>query len=413
MAENVVVTHESRNEVPFSLAELFFSRTDSRGIIESGNQVFQRISQYSWPELYKKPHNIIRHPDMPKAVFYLLWSFLKQQKPIAAYVKNRAKDGRHYWVFAIATPIDGGYLSVRLKPSSDFFPIIQSAYQSILGLERDKGLSPKESAEEILAALRGLGFKSYDDFMSIAISKEITARNAALGKKKEPFLDCFSGISSQASKIIKETESIYESYEANRYVPLNLQIHSSQLGEEGKAIGVISSNFSAVSAEVNEEIKNFDLAAQDVFNQIYLGQFLLCVALIQGEVFEQFKLESTSGNENDKACEMELLNKQRTEYRDKASLCLNTILKNITHFEMDCQRMKKCATSLEVIRVMGKVNAANHSSHSGLNELIDELKTFQTAISERIKTIESYRLSMKFDTEYVIKQLNDILNAGA
>ena len=56
------------NEVPFTFEELFFSRTDWRGVILAGNSVFQRVSLYDWDELIQKPHNVIRHPDMPKGV---------------------------------------------------------------------------------------------------------------------------------------------------------------------------------------------------------------------------------------------------------------------------------------------------------------------------------------------------------
>ncbi|HPE46849.1 MAG TPA: PAS domain-containing protein [Hyphomonas sp.] len=97
------------NESRFEFNELFFSRTDESGIIKFGNSVFQRVSVYEWDELLNKPHKIIRNPDTPRAVFRLLWDSIKSGSPIGAYVKNRAKDGRYYWVFAIVTPVEGGY----------------------------------------------------------------------------------------------------------------------------------------------------------------------------------------------------------------------------------------------------------------------------------------------------------------
>ena len=137
------LNNHAKDEVPFSLAELFFSRTDERGIILAGNSIFQRISMYAWEELLKKPHNIIRHPHMPKAVFWLLWETIKKGEPIGAYVKNRAKDGRYYWVFAIVTPIEGGYLSVRLKPSSAFLQVVEQEYKTLVDLENNAKLSTK------------------------------------------------------------------------------------------------------------------------------------------------------------------------------------------------------------------------------------------------------------------------------
>lgn len=96
-----------------------FSTTDAKGIILSGNDVFVRVSGFSADELYGQPHNIIRHPDMPRAAFALLWANLKKEQPFAAYVKNMAKDGSYYWVFMVAVPTgDNQFLSIRFKPSS-------------------------------------------------------------------------------------------------------------------------------------------------------------------------------------------------------------------------------------------------------------------------------------------------------
>src|SRR5690606_31957630 len=103
-------------------------RTDAAGLIQFGNSVFQRVSIYDWDELLGKPHKIVRHPDTPRAAFWLLWSAIKDGRPFGAYVKNRAKDGRFYWVFAIVTPVDGGYLSVRLRPSTELLAVIKREY---------------------------------------------------------------------------------------------------------------------------------------------------------------------------------------------------------------------------------------------------------------------------------------------
>lgn len=63
-------------ESEFKFEELFFSRTNTRGIIQSANSVFQRVSKYEWEELLQKPHKIIRHPAMPRGVFQLFWDEL-------------------------------------------------------------------------------------------------------------------------------------------------------------------------------------------------------------------------------------------------------------------------------------------------------------------------------------------------
>ena len=72
-----IETRPSSGEAPFKLNEVFFSRTDKRGVIEAGNYIFRRVADYDWPELIGAPHKVIRHPDMPRAVFQLLWDTIK------------------------------------------------------------------------------------------------------------------------------------------------------------------------------------------------------------------------------------------------------------------------------------------------------------------------------------------------
>ena len=124
-------------ERPLSANELFFSTTDEKGVITAGNQVFARVSGYALDEMVGRAHNIVRHPDMPRAVFQILWDTIKAGQPVAAYVKNRTADGAYYWVLASVMPITGGYLSVRLAPGGEHFAIAKSIYGELVALERE------------------------------------------------------------------------------------------------------------------------------------------------------------------------------------------------------------------------------------------------------------------------------------
>ncbi len=102
--------------------DFIVSKTDLSGRITYGNEIFIEFSGYSEAELLGTQHNIIRHPDMPRAAFNLVWDTLKSGREIFAYVKNMSKDGSFYWVFAHITPDFGpkgdivGYYSVRRCP---------------------------------------------------------------------------------------------------------------------------------------------------------------------------------------------------------------------------------------------------------------------------------------------------------
>ncbi len=80
--------------------ELIVSRTDLKGNITYANETFAQISGYEVDELIGKPHNIVRHPDMPKKIFEELWKTLKEEKAWNGFIKNLRKDGGYYWVYA-------------------------------------------------------------------------------------------------------------------------------------------------------------------------------------------------------------------------------------------------------------------------------------------------------------------------
>ncbi len=90
----------TNTEIKFSTKKYIISKTDEKGIITEVNDYFMKVSGYTESELIGQPHNIVRHPDMPKAIFTMMWDRLLKGKNITAVVKNLAKDGRYYWVVA-------------------------------------------------------------------------------------------------------------------------------------------------------------------------------------------------------------------------------------------------------------------------------------------------------------------------
>jgi len=166
------VSRPETGEAPFRTHETFFSHTNERGLIQSGNFIFQRVAGYDWDELLGAPHKIIRHPDMPKAVFWLFWDTLKKGRPIGAYIKNKAKDGLHYWVYAVAMPYRDGFLSVRIKPCGDCLDKIKEQYRILLSTEQNDGVKPEESAAALLQWIRDQGYADYSAFASNTLAAE-------------------------------------------------------------------------------------------------------------------------------------------------------------------------------------------------------------------------------------------------
>lgn len=177
-------------EHPVQLDELFFSTTDRRGIIRSGNRVFVRISQYRLDELVGAPHNINRHPDMPAGAFELMWSRLLAGEPMGAYVQNMAADGGTYWVFATITPLGDGFLSVRSSPCAPAFDVVRRVYRAARADEEALTQAGHHRAEvarfgrDVLGRhVRSLGFDSYESFMFEAFVSEMATRRHLLGRQ--------------------------------------------------------------------------------------------------------------------------------------------------------------------------------------------------------------------------------------
>lgn len=140
-----ITPKDVEREVPQD--QFLVSKTDTKGIIKYANVTFIKISGYTEEELIGKPHNIVRHPDMPRAVFKLLWDTIEKGEEFWGYVKNLAKDGSYYWVFAHVTPsydLEGkkiiGYTSDRRKPKKKAVEKISKIYQEMLEAEKVGGI---------------------------------------------------------------------------------------------------------------------------------------------------------------------------------------------------------------------------------------------------------------------------------
>lgn len=143
------------------------SKTDTKGIITYCNPPFINLAGFNEQELLGKPHNIVRHPDMPKIIFKMFWDYIQNKKEIFAYVKNMCKDGGYYWVYAnVTASLDHsnniiGYYSVRRQANSKALNIIIPLYEKLLSLEKSGGMDASYAYLEEVLKEKGV---SYDEF---------------------------------------------------------------------------------------------------------------------------------------------------------------------------------------------------------------------------------------------------------
>ena len=180
MRNNQPVT---QNEVMLTADSLIVSKTDLKGQITYVNKDFLDISGFSEEELIGKPHNLVRHPDMPVEAFEDMWRDLKEGRPWTGFVKNRCKNGDFYWVLATATPMREndqvvGYMSVRRMPTRQQVDAAESAYR-LFREKRAGGLRIRHgvvvNGGEGLLASWSLKQKLFAGFTSLLLAMVVVA----------------------------------------------------------------------------------------------------------------------------------------------------------------------------------------------------------------------------------------------
>jgi len=171
MARDVTLTGVERT---FSDDEIIVSKTDTSGRLTYCNEVFLRLAGMTEAETIGQPHAVIRHPEMPRAVFKLLWDTISKGKELFAYVVNRSKNGDHYWVLAHVTPsfdasgqIVGYHSNRRTADRTVLETVIQPLYKQLLAIEenhanRKDGMN--EAFDTLVKILEEKGV-SYDEFI--------------------------------------------------------------------------------------------------------------------------------------------------------------------------------------------------------------------------------------------------------
>ncbi len=153
--------------------DIIVSKTNFKGHIIYGNKTFCEIADYTVPEVMDAPHSILRHPDMPRCVFKLLWDRIQSGNEIFAYVVNMGKNGDHYWVLAHVTPSYDergnilGYHSNRRKPTRQAIDQIRALYARLSAEENSAGnrKDGMQKGHDLLMKILEEKGVSYDEFV--------------------------------------------------------------------------------------------------------------------------------------------------------------------------------------------------------------------------------------------------------
>lgn len=437
----------TQNESPFGFHEFFFSTTNPRGVIRYGNDVFVRVSFYPKEKILGAPHSLIRHPDMPRSVFKVFWDMLKANKAIAAYVKNMAANGSFYWVLAFAFPIENGYLSIRFKPSSDIFKVVQAIYQDVKTFETQGG-SLETSEELLLQKIQSHGFKNYEDFMVKAViaelrSRELKARETQHEKQEvqktdrspisdsgakaiaqsaqktlstlKQILEWAEGFQ-QANKVITETVTTLEQGFRNlKFISLNMTITAAKFGAMAAGLGVVSLEFSNLSEEIEAQLKILDGFAEKLSGTVAQSTFRISALnsqMLMVDFFVQKALQNMQSSDNafaemneNKKDFSSLFHHYATKMREEiASLSYDT-----ANIKSTLEEVRRSVTGLEVIRQMGGIESARVGEiKSTFNHYLNEMNEFILLLRQSTTNVSNEVEGLKSRCESIVNSASKI-----
>lgn len=423
-----MATNPINIESHFNLDELFFSTTDKKGLIGSFNQIFVRVSEFSKAELSHSPHNMIRHPDMPKAVFKLLWSEISKGNPLCAYVKNMSKSGKYYWVYAMAFPIEDGYLSIRLKPSTALLPQVEGLYKKMLAIEKsktDKNEGIEAATEHLVETLKSLGFQNYKEFMEFSLVEELNSRELTLDKTKNSIthnlisghnqnsksnqlnsvvLKCYKNATDVFNTVVRFDDSVkifkdistkikHTSLEASLFT-INLSISADKLGQTGQVLSVVSTGFSNLAAEIEQGVTVLLKTLENLISEHKNMKFLAAISKFQIEMLAYFMKDMQHTTSEDTEAD------DKTFYKNSMHL-KNLVEQNIVEIEKQIQNFRDTfanlshsinelstiITGMDVIKISGRIeisrlNEAEHSLNNHVESMAKLNEIFKTSLQK-------------------------------
>lgn len=427
-------------EAKFESNELFFSITDDDSTIISGNEVFVRISGYAKSELVGQFHNIIRHPDMPRVVFKTFWDFLKADKPVVAYVKNKTKEGGYYWVLAAVFPLKDRYVSIRIKPSSSLFPIVRELYFKLLMAENRGGM--EESGILMASLLKELGFESYEHFMSRALLSELLERqknnNAVSMTENEKGDDLFTQLLGSLLEISQTLMKRYDKWfdkielfiEVKQmftekgiklrhlardivFLSLNASVASYKVASGGETFGVLASDIRINAKENDALITRIDSLAQSLSETLNEMIFTVSATRIQMEMIIYFLQESCIQNNMTECSELGNNLKTLVDLAQSYTLRLATLQTKMDQNIQEClknlDQLEQQMMYLGYIQVYGLIEAASNSNETiGFGGIFYQLKDLIHSTSDEIVSLHKIGLNFSAENQALIRESHSL-----
>lgn len=456
-----------QTEVPFKAEDLIFSTTDHKGFIRSADEVFVQMSRYPLGDMLGQPHSMVRHPDMPRCVFGLFWDYIKQNKVIGAYVKNMASDGSYYNVFALATPLEDGYLSVRLKPTSTYFKTAHAIYQQLLALETKLAGEGKSTVKCIEASgkllgtlLQENGFESYDAFMFKALEEEMRSRDEEIHKtyrcnlwelnalspsqvmRDKPdaatlavlhaeractvagkSFEQISSLLALQTSLDNNARGIMRVADTLGMSSINVSLEATRLGEHGRCLSVIASHLGETTQTIQSLADSLQTQIGITSHSLGSAVFRLASTRLQAETMLAFSRKVRTPSAAAQPTSQELLGtypRQQVgamlgdlQYSIKqlsASLrpTITGLIQDLCRLESDITKVKRAMLTLRFAQLGGKIESARLSDDASVITLIESIGTEIISTVRQISELESDLLIVGSDLKATFRQFDDL-----
>lgn len=396
-------------EVPLKHGEYLYSRTDGRSVILSGNAVFFRVSGYSADQALGAPHKLVRHELMPRGTFHLMWQTLKAGEPFCAFVRNQTGEGRYYWVCSLVTPCEGGYLSVRKRPSGPHFDLARETYSEMLAAEA-AGASPAASAEILVAGLIAAGFTSLKDFMADALAHhavDLSRSDCPVGQLRTLRAD-LAKLAGARAELLATLQKLY-------LIPTNMRILASRLEPSGGPVSAISDSYKRAASELmvrlhrGADSQKAELGVAETRRKAPIGGldggdlmsdalFLLSASTIMSAAEAQFRTEPGIP-QIDNDAERALLSALVSDFADRSHRRSAEVAANIVRIGKEAEHIKRLMAGLDQIRILGEVESGRiRHADGGLSSIMAQLTSFHGLIHTRLSAMSNAAARMHVET---------------
>ena len=454
-------------EIPFRIQDLIFSTTDKKGFIRSTNDVFLTMARYSVKDVLGKPHNLVRHPDMPRCVFDLYWDYLKRGEAIGAYVTNMASDGAYYRVYTLATPLQDGYLAIRFKTTSKYQKIVNDLYKQLCAYESEmlaKGISNTEcisaSSQMLNEKLRELGFSNYNAFMIATLEEEMRRRDEILKRERAAsewkdtatetppsevsatsliaravsHLTRANGVAGSLFERVGSLLSLQDKLNENAHAitsvsqmfemsSINVSLEASRIGTQARCLSVIANHLGESSQKVCE-------IADSMRNQIEttsaaLGAAVFCLAAMRLQVetmLDYCRKNLQTGSTEEEAHEHLFIEFPRQRVRavladlldalavQQGTLMptMDNLIKNLRKLDGDFTSVKRSMLTLRFAQLGGKIESSRISNDSAIASLVDSIGKDIIGTVGQISQLESDLTTVSTDLRMSFRRMAEL-----